>query len=407
LPWQALVVFQIALSVVLLVSAGLLTRSLERLEHQEFGFQTEGRLIVSVDPALAGYTTQRLSDLYDRLYVELKRVPGVVSVSLSQYSPMGGNNWSGYISLEGRATNESHRYSSAWVRVGPRYFETIGTPLVRGRSIDERDTATALHVAVVNRTFAARLFPGEDAIGRHVGLGEEPGHDMDYQIVGVVEDAKYARAEEPAAPTFFIPLSQTVSYRAEGLISMQARSLFVRNIELQVAGDASRFASVQADIRRVLAAISLDLAASPIMTFDEQLARNFNQQRLVARLTSLYGQLALLLAAVGLYGVTSHQVARRTGEIGIRMALGANRRWVLGMVVGRAMLQTAVGLAIGLLAALVAGRGLASQLFGVPPYDPLVLGLAVAVLAASAALAAIIPAVRAARIEPVDALRVN
>ncbi|MFI5179676.1 MAG: ADOP family duplicated permease, partial [Vicinamibacterales bacterium] len=380
---QGLVILQVAVSIVLVIGAGLLTRSLLALEQQEFGFQTAGRLIVRVDPSVAGYSAERLPALYDRLQAELPRIPGVASVSLSQYSPMEGNNWSGGISLEGKPTDDQHQYSSSWLRVGPHYFDTIGTRVLRGRAIDERDTASSLHVAVVNRTFADAFFPNEDPVGRHLGLGTEPGHAMDYEIVGIVDDAKYVAADEPAWRTFFIPLLQTVPYQAEGLVSMQARSLFIRDIEIRAA-DAGRVDGISGDVRRALAAIDPNLTVTSILTFDEQLKRNFNQQRLVAGLTSLYGQLALLLAAIGLYGVTTSYVARRTSEIGIRMALGADRRRVLTMVLRRALIQTAIGLAVGLPVALFASRGLASQLYGVTAHDPFVIGGTIVVLAASA-----------------------
>ncbi len=406
LPRQVLVVLQVAVSLVLIVGAGLLTRSLLALEQQEFGFQTDGRLIARIDPSVAGYSVERLPALYERLQNELPRIPGVESVSLSQYSPMEGNNWSGGIALESKPMDASHQYSSSWLRVGPHYFETIGTRVLRGRAIDERDTATSTHVAVVNRTFAEAFFPNENPIGRHLGFGDLPAHAMDYEIVGVVDDAKYVAAEEPAWRTFFVPLLQTVAYKEEGLISMQARSLYIRDIEVRVgAGGGARLEGVSADLRRTLAAIDPNLTVTAILAFDEQLKRNFNQERLVASLTSLYGQLALLLAAIGLYGVTANHVARRTSEIGLRMALGADRRRVLAMVLGRAMTQTAIGLAIGLPTALLASRGLSSQLYGVTSHDPVVISTAVAVLVIAGIAASIVPARRAATIDPIKALK--
>jgi len=405
LPRQGLVILQVAVSLVLIVGAGLLTRSLMALQNQDFGFETDGRLVVRVDPSVAGYTVERLPALYERLQTELPRIPGVKSVSLSQYSPMEGNNWSGPFSLEGRPVDPEHRISSSWLRVGPRYFETIGAQVLRGRAIDERDTASSLHVAVVNQAFADAFFPNEDPIGKHLGQGDEPGRAMDYEIVGVVENTKYVAAEEPAWRTYFLPLLQTVTFKYEGNISMQARSMFIRDIELHVVGGPDRLSSVQADIRRSLASIDPNLTVNAVMTFDEQLARNFNQQRLVATLTSLYGQLALLLAAIGLYGITAHNVARRTGEIGLRMALGADRRRVLTMVLRRALMQTAIGLAIGLPIALFAGRGLSSQLYGITPGDPLVVSTAIGVLFIAALIASVLPARRAASIDPIKALR--
>jgi predicted permease len=330
-----------------------------------------------------------------------------MSVSLSQYGPMEGNNWSGPISLETHSADSTHHDSASWLRVGPGYFDTIGTRVLRGRVIDARDTASSLRVAVVNRTFAEKFFPSADPIGRHVGLGEESGyaHAMDYEIVGIVDDAKYLRADEPAWATFFIPLLQTVPYGVEGLVSMQARSLFIHDIELRISSGASGAVNLEADVRRTLAGIDPNLTVNAMLTLDEQLERNFNQQRLIARLTSLYGWLALLLAAVGLYGVTSDHVARRTAEIGIRMALGADRQRVLTMVLRRALLQAALGLAIGLPLALVEGTVLSSQLYSVTSRDPFVLTLAVVVLSASAGVAACLPALRAASIDPIKALR--
>jgi predicted permease len=406
LPRQVLVVLQVAVSLVLIVGAGLLTRSLLALEQQEFGFQTNGRLIARIDPSVAGYSVERLPALYERLQDDLARIPGVESVSLSQYSPMEGNNWSGGIALEGKPMDAAHQYSSSWLRVGPHYFDTIGTRVLRGRAIDERDTASSNRVAVVNRTFAEAFFPNENPIGRHLGFGDLPGHAMDYEIVGIVDDAKYVAPDEPAWRTFFIPLLQTVTYAEEGLISMQARSQFIRDVEVRVAGGRpAQLESVSADLRRAIGTIDPNLTVTSILTFDEQLKRNFNQERLVASLTSLYGQLALLLAAIGLYGVTANHVARRTSEIGLRMALGADRRRVLGMVLRRAMTQTAIGLAIGLPIALLASRGLSSQLYGVTSHDPIVVSTAVAVLVIAGIAASIVPARRAATIDPIKALK--
>jgi predicted permease len=401
LPRQALVVLQVAVSLVLLVGAGLLTASLRRIETQDFGFQTEGRFLLRIDPSLAGYTPERLAGLYTELQDRLMKIPGVVAVSLSQYSPMEGNNWSSEISIEGRPVDPTHREYPSWLRVSPHYFETIGTRLLRGRAIDDRDTATAPHVVVINRAMAKKFFPTSEALGQHFGIGDA-SHALDYEIVGVVDDAKYVAADEPAWPTFFLPLLQTVAYQAEDYVSMQTRSILIHDIELRVSGG---LANLEAALRRTIADIDPNLPMLSLVPFDEQVGQIFNQRRVVAELTALYGQLALLLAAVGLYGVTAHHVARRTAEIGIRMALGADRRAVLTMVLRRALVQTALGLAIGLPIALIAGRGLASQLYGVTGHDARVVASAVLVLAASALLAALVPARRAASLDPIRALR--
>jgi predicted permease len=396
LPRKSLVVLQVALSAILLIGAGLLTKSLRNLENQRFGFEPEGRLIVRVDPALAGYKLDGLYGLYQRWSERLPRIPGVISASYSLYSPMRGDNWSFGIQIEGHAPDE--RNSSSFDRVSSHYFETIGTHLMRGRVIGDEDTPTSRQVAVINETFARKYFPKADPIGKHLGRGDA-SHGGDYEIVGVVEDAKYQEAREPAYPTFFLPFLQAAHDPTQ---TDMIGSHYAGDIELRVAG---RPESLNAEVRRALAEIDPNLTVIEMASMNEQLARNFNQDRLIARLTELFGGLALVLACVGLYGVTSYSVARRTSEIGIRMALGAQRTNVLGLVLRGVLLQLAIGLAIGIPAALAGGRFLASKLYGVESGDPVILALAAVVLGVSALLAGFIPARRAASINPIQALR--
>lgn len=400
LPRRALVALQVALSTVLLIGAGLLTTSLRNLENQKFGFETQGRLMVRLDPSLAGYTEDKLYGLYQQLEQRLPQIPGVMSAAFSLYSPMRGDNWSSGIHIEGRAEDE-HGRSPSWDRISPHYFETIGTRLLRGRTIGDEDTPSSRRVAVVNRTFAEKFFPKEDPIGKHFGIGNA-GHAGDFEIVGVVEDAKYQDAREPAYPTFFLPFLQTVKDKELSYNTAMLRSNYVGDIELRVAG---RPENLEAAVRRTLADIDPNLTLLNVQSFAEQLSLNFNQETLITRLTEIFGLLALILACVGLYGVTSYSVARRTGEIGMRMALGANRASVLGLVLRGALVQLAAGLAAGIPVALAGGRLLSSQLYGVKSHDPLILGLAAAVLAASALLAGFVPARRAASIDPMQALR--
>ena len=272
-----------------------------------------------------------------------------------------------------------------------RYFETIGTRLVRGRLIDERDTRATRHVAVINEAFARKYFPNEETLGQHFGIGDA-GHAGDYEIVGVVEDAKYLEAREPAYVTAFLPLVQARENNAN----------IFHDIQLLVAGSAQNMVPV---IRQTLASVDPNLTVIRVTRFDEQVAQNFNGERLVARLTTIYGLLALALACVGLYGVTAYTVNRRTSEIGIRMALGAPRASIMTMTLRLAMVPVALGLLLGLPLALAGGRAIASQLYGVKNYDSLVLGTAVLALLAASTMAAIIPARRAMRVEPVVALR--
>ncbi len=396
LPRKSLVVLQVALSVILLIGAGLVTQNLRNLESQRFGFETQGRLMVRVNPALAGYKPEKLYGLYQQLEQRLPQIPGVISASYSLYSPMRGDNWGFGIHIEGHPPDE--RIGASFDRVGQHYFETIGTRLLRGRAIGEEDTPASRQVAVINETFARKFFPKEDPMGKRFGMGDA-SNSGDLEIVGVVEDAKYQDAREPAYPTFFMPFLQITK---DPKLSFTIGSHYIGDIELRVAG---RPENLEAAVRRALADIDPNLTVLDMMGLREQLDRNFNQDRLIARLTELFGLLALVLACVGLYGVTSYSVARRTSEIGIRMALGADRANVLRLMLRGALVQLGLGLAVGIPVALAAGRLLSSQLYGVKSHDPTILGLATAVLAACALVAAFVPARRAASIDPMQALR--
>jgi len=396
LPRKSLVVLQVALSAILLMGAGLLTQTLRNLESQRFGFEPEGRVIVRVNPALAAYRPEKLYGLYQQLDQRLPQIPGVISASYSIYSPMRGDNWGLGIHIEGHPPDE--RIGASFDRVGPHYFETIGTRLLRGRVIGDEDTPTSRHVAVINQTFARKFFTKEDPMGKHFGMGDA-SNSGDLEIVGIVEDAKYQDAREPAYPTFFMPFLQMAK---DPKLSFMVGSHYMGDIELRVAGKPE---NLEAAVRRTLAEIDPNLTVLDMMSLSEQVARNFNQDRLMARLIELFGLLALVLACVGLYGVTAYSVARRTSEIGIRMALGANRANVLGLVLRGALTQLGLGLVIGIPTALAGGRLLAHQLYGVKGHDPAILGSAAAVLAACGLVAGFVPARRAASIEPMQALR--
>jgi predicted permease len=394
---RGLVVFQVALCTVLLATACLLTESLRNLRNQPYGFQTQGRWIVKVDPALAGIKPDQLYGVYQQLEEQLTRIPGVLSASYSLYSPMEGNNWSSVIHIEGRP----NRYGSSWVRIGPRYFDTIGTPLIRGRTITGQDTPTSRRVAVVSQAFVRKFFPHQYPMGHHFGLGG-PEHASDFEIVGIVADAKYADAREPAGPTFFIPFLQTPQYGQPDARGALLRSNYAGSIELRVAGKPE---NLEASVRRALASINPNLTVLNMMSFGEQLSLNFNQDRLMARLTELFGLLALVLACVGIYGVTAYSVARRTNEIGIRMTLGAGRRSILAMILRGTLSQIIFGLAIGVPVALACSHLLASFLYSVRPGDPLTFIGVSLILITVAMFACYIPARRAARVDPIVALR--
>jgi predicted permease len=403
LAQKSLIVLQAALSLVLLAGAGLLTESLRNLERQQFGFETEGRLIVKVDPALAGYRADRLDALYRTLKDRLRQIPGVQSVSFSLYSPMSDVNWSSGVSIEGRPapTNPDNFDGASWVRVSADYFETIGTRLVRGRFIEEGDTQASRHIAVINETFARVFFPKQDPLGKHLGLGDT-SHAGDYEIVGIVADAKYQDPREAANPTFFRPLFQTEKFTDQADQAAETRSKWIHDIELRVSG---RPENLQALVRETLSSIDPNMPIVDIMTFSEQVRRNFNQDRLMARLAGIFGLLALALACIGLYGVLAYSVARRTQEIGIRMALGAARSGIMRMVLREALFLAGLGVAIGIPCALAANHLLTTMLFGLKATNPVVLSLCTAFLLLVAMAAACFPAHKASAVDPMVALR--
>jgi len=403
LPQKSLIVLQAALSLVLLVGAGLLTQSLRNLEHQDFGIATANRYVFHFDPAGAGYNAATIGAANERLEREFSALPGVQSVGLALYSTLEGDNWGEGVSVEGRPEPGPGEHNvSSWDRVSPHFFETIGQAVVRGRGFTDQDTATSRMVSVVNKAFVKKFFPNEDPVGRHFGTNG-PGSSTNFEIVGVVTDAKYNNPREPVRPMFFRPMTQVnTTLKERSAITGETRSMFPNSITLRYGGDA---ASLEPLIRRTLANINPNLTIIDFHSLDYQVSGNFNQERLISRLTSLFGMLALVLASVGLYGITAYSVARRTSEIGLRMALGANRGNVVTMVMRGASWQVGLGLAIGIPAALLGGHFMASQLYGVKTYDPLTIAGAVLLLSAFAAIAGFIPAKRAASIEPMNALR--
>jgi predicted permease len=406
LPQKSLVIAQAALSLVLLAMAGLVTQSLRNLEHFNFGFDTGGRLMVQINPQNAGYTVERLPGLYRQLHDRLSQIPGVLSVGYSMYSPQDGDSWNDGITIQGRTPESLEDKSVGWVRVSPEYFKTIGTSLLRGRGIGEQDTATSQRVAVVDENFVRTFFPKEDPIGQHFGFSA-PGHSGDFEIVGVVKDTRYRSpndTEYPQNPMFFVPYFQTIHFDIPLYNRMDAQSQFVRMIEIHFSGSQQ---DIGPQVRRELGNIDPNLSIIEMKSFGEQVTGVFNQERLIARLTELFSLLALALASIGLYGVTAYNIARRTSEIGIRMALGANRGNVVAMVLRGAFWQIGVGLIVGVPLVIVTGRLMASKLFGVAAFNPGILGAAILALALSAFIAGLVPARRAASIEPVQALRIE
>jgi predicted permease len=398
---KVLVVVQAALSIVLLTVAGLVTQSLRNLEKTDLGFQIQGRLLANINFEAAGYKPEQLLPLYGELQRRLEQIPGVRSASLSLNSPLNLCCVNLNIGIGGRTDKWIEDVNVFYDRVSPHYFETIGTPVVRGRTINDQDTETSQHVAVVDEAFARKFFPNEDAIGKSFGLSL-PGHGYDYRIVGVVRDAKYKSPAVAASPTMFLPFTQMTPYQPTGYQRLETATLYAQSIQLSVVGAPEEYEKAFLD---ALASIDPNLSPVNVTSYSEQVAIQFNRERLIARLTGLFSLLALALASVGLYGVTGYNVARRTNEIGTRMALGADRSNIVIMVIRGALLQVAIGLCIGLPIAMLIGRYLAHELYEIGRFDPLVLGGATVVLCVCAIVAGFLPAWRAASIDPMIALR--
>ncbi len=403
LPQKSLVVFQAALSVVLLAAAILMTKSLAHLEDQDFGVATANRYVLHFDPAGAGYTTDRLPELYRQIEDRFSALPGVTSMSMAMYSPLEGDNWGECVIQQGHpAPRPGDHCGSTWDRVSTRFLDSIGVPIVRGRNFTEQDTATSPPVAMVNETFVKRFFPNQDPIGQHFGI-DLPQYSGSFEIVGVFRDFKMNVPTHPVRPVFLRPLSQPFAgYKEPEMISTESQSMMMNALILAFDGPQQ---NVDALVRHTLAGIDRSLTVMDLRSFGAQVAGNFIQDRLIARLSSLFGMLALILASVGLYGVMSYFVARRTSEIGIRMALGASRASVVNMVMRGALWQILIGLVLGIPASLYAGYLMKVMLYGVDCYDPMALTGAPLMLVLCAAAAGFIPARRAASIEPMQALR--
>ena len=405
LPLQGLVVFQAALSLVLLAGAILMTKSLNNLEHQDFGIAASNRYVLHLDPSGAGYTLDRLPALYRQIEDRFSALPGVASVGMAPYSPLEGDNWGECVIQQGHpAPAPNERCGSTWDRVSTHFLDTIGVPIVRGRGFTEQDTSTSPQVAIVNQTFVKRFFPNQDPIGQHFGI-DFPQYSGSFEIVGVFRDFKMNNPRDPVHPVYLRPLSQQfMGYKEPPMISGETQSMFIDSMVVHFSRPQQ---DADALIRSTLAGIDRNLTVMDLRSLNDQVAGNFTEDRLVARLSSLFGILALILASVGLYGVMSYLVARRTSEIGIRMALGATRSSVVAMVLRGAMRQILIGLALGIPGALYAGYLMKSLLYGVASYDPLALVGATLILVIFAAAAGFIPARRASSIDPMQALRIE
>jgi predicted permease len=401
---KALLVVQATLSVVLVAGATLLGRSLNKLENQDFGFRTEGRIVVDLNSPPATYTQPQLASLYRQLEEALNRLPGVRGSGLALYNPLT-NNWGELVMVSGHPPGKMNEDSGAsWDRVSADYLQNLGVKLVRGRYFSRGDNESSELVAIVNEGFVKRFFKSdEDPIGQHFGL-DLPENAGTFRIVGVVKDAKFAgfALDRPARRMFYVPLAQTVPYKDPLMGRIELQSHFIGGMMLVTDLPPG---ALEPLITRVLAGVDPNLTINSVRTMKHQIALSFDQERAVASLAGLFGIVALLLAAVGLYGVTAYTVAQRTNEIGIRMALGADRGSVVRYVLRGALLRVGVGLLMGIPLAIGAGRLISSQLYQVSFWDPVALLVAAGALGLCAFAAAMIPASVAASIPPMLALR--
>ena len=400
LPQKTLVTLQAAVSLVLLSTAGLLIGSLRKVEHQNFRFEREGRLILFVDLAGAGYKYPQLAGLYRQFDDAFAAMPSVESGAYATYGPMAFDNWSTGIAFPAGVANDFQNGITSYSKVSPRFFETVGTRVLLGHGISDQDTATSRHVAVVNQAFVRKFLSGKQPVG--LRFGPDGDHRNEYEIVGVVDDTKYGSPEGEENPMFFTPITQSVAYATARDQSTEDSGHFAGNLIVHYRGDP---AVTAAALRRALAGINPDIPILSMTSYDEQVGSYFTKPEMIVRLVTLFGLVALVLASVGLYGVTAYTVARRTAEIGIRMALGAQRGSVLAMILRRALTQAGIGLAVGLPLAYGAGRLLESTLYQATAFQPMVLAAVSCLLLASTLIAAVIPARRAASIDPMEALR--
>jgi predicted permease len=404
---KGLVILQVGLSLPLLVGAGLFARTLGNLRGLDTGFTHENVLLASVDPARFGYKGQRTRDFYDRLCARVAALPGVRSASLALITPLSDASWNGSVTVEGYTQKPGERNNVWFNAVGPRYFETLGTPVMLGREFTQQDNpATAIevperlipgqelpdppgrHVAIVNETFARHFFGDNGAIRMHVAMGGAFRSDRSYEIVGVVKDAHYSNLRDAVEPMMFIPVWRRFVEQREPVI--------------RTAGSASQLTPL---LRRELHELDPVIPLLNIRTLEHDVNESILVERLIATLSGFFGVLALLLCAVGLYGVVAYTVTRRTREIGIRIAIGASRRSVLWLVFRDVITMVFIGAAIGASAASMTTRTIGGMLYGVRADDPLSMIAAGLALTLAATLASLLPARRAAKIDPIAALR--
>jgi predicted permease len=383
---QGLILGQITISLVLLVGASLFSRSLLKLEHQPLGFDQDNVLLASINPRIAGYKPTEVGALYRKLFDRLNILPGVRVATIARFSPFSGHVSASQVDVEGYSPRQGESMSVDDVLVGPDYPETLGIPLLLGREISLRDAEGSARVAMVNEAFVRHFFPAANPIGHRFGYG-----DQSYEIVGVLKNVHFNDAKSKVREMIFCALLQD-----------QTQSAMTAELELRTIGDPG---AITSQVRDVVSQEDSKIPVTGVQTLRHQVEGSFDEERVAARLVSFLGGIALFLACVGLYGVTAHGVARRTNEIGVRMALGARRGDILGMIFRDTVLLLGGGLILGLPLSYAASQAISSQLFGLGPGDTSSFLVAVAILSVVMALAGFLPARRATRVDPMVALR--
>jgi predicted permease len=384
-------VVQVSLSVLLLIGAGLLIRTLRNLQHVETGFNANNLLLFDVDPSLLGYKEDKLAALYQQAFNRLEAVPGVQSVTFSRHALLswGATTTSVFVPNVLGPDGKPKDFDTKLHIVRENFLSTMEIPLLMGRSLTDQDDARAPLVAVVNQAFARAHFPNESPIGKRFGF--EPNKPAEIEIVGLAQDAKYTSQRDEIEPTVYQSWRQS--------------PLRAPTFEVRTTGDPKTFVAA---VRQAMREVDSNLPLSNIRTQIEQADETLAMERMFAKLLTLFGLIAQQLAAIGLYGVMAYAVSQRTQEIGIRMALGADRRSVLLMVVRQGMMLTLIGIAVGLAAAYVLTKyleSLTSMLFGVEARDPWTFAVIAILLGAVALVACLVPARRATRVDPLVALR--
>jgi len=386
---KGLVVAQVSLSLLLLIGAGLFVQSLRNLKTLNPGFEVRNLLAFDVDPTMSRYDLKWTGDYYRRLHERLSTLPGVESDTFAVVPVLEDNEWDNWVTIEGYSAKQDERPDPHMQFCTPGFFKTLKIPVLLGRDFNERDAAGAPKVGIVNQKFVKRYFGGAAPLGRHLGMGIDPGTKLDIQIVGLVGDTKYESMRDEIPYELYVPSAQQ-GFANGGTVYVRAQ------------GDpAQLFNTVRTAVRAVDASVPM----YDMRTLDNQMEISLLTERLLATLSSVFGCLAALLAALGLYGVMAFMVARRTREIGIRMALGAGQGSVVWMVLRETLTLTGIGVAIGLAGAYAVTRLIQAQLFGVAPTDLLTMAAAALGIAAVTALAGYIPARRATGIDPMSALR--